>query len=126
MDATKPYKFIGFGAMDVTKAYKFIGFGAMERPQKQQVNPPMWFKSGKSHTGGSGDRFEPCRWFSRTGGYSCLQIKHPQQQIHVAPITTYSMLRNGASGPKIGRRSGFWPDWCRENTEIGPGSVASR
>ena len=26
---TKPYKFIGFGAMDVTKPYKFIGFGAM-------------------------------------------------------------------------------------------------
>ena len=29
MDVTKPYKFIGFGAMDVTKPYKFIGFGAM-------------------------------------------------------------------------------------------------
>ncbi len=28
MDVTKPYKFIGFGAMDVTKPYKFIGFGA--------------------------------------------------------------------------------------------------
>ncbi len=28
-DATKPYKFIGFGAMDATKPYKFIGFGAM-------------------------------------------------------------------------------------------------
>ncbi len=29
MDVTKPYKFIGFGAMDVTKTYKFIGFGAL-------------------------------------------------------------------------------------------------
>ncbi len=28
MDVTKPYKFIGFGAMDVTKPHKFIGFGA--------------------------------------------------------------------------------------------------
>ncbi len=28
MDITKPYKFIGFGAMDITKPYKFIGFGA--------------------------------------------------------------------------------------------------
>ncbi len=28
-DVTKPYKFIGFGAMDVTKPYKFIGFGAL-------------------------------------------------------------------------------------------------
>ena len=27
MDVTKPYKFIGFGAMDVTKPYKFIRFG---------------------------------------------------------------------------------------------------
>ncbi len=27
---TKPYKFIGFGAMDVTKPYKFIRFGAMD------------------------------------------------------------------------------------------------
>ncbi len=27
MDVTKPYKFIGFGAMDATKPYKFIGFG---------------------------------------------------------------------------------------------------
>ncbi len=25
MDVTKPYKFIGFGAMDVTKPYEFIG-----------------------------------------------------------------------------------------------------
>ncbi len=31
MDATKPYKFIGFGAMDATKLYEFIGFGAIER-----------------------------------------------------------------------------------------------
>ncbi len=27
MDATKPYKFIGFGAMDATKPYKFIVVG---------------------------------------------------------------------------------------------------
>ena len=33
MDATKPYKFIGFGAMDVTKPYKFIRFGAMDAPK---------------------------------------------------------------------------------------------
>ncbi len=30
MDVTKPYKFIGFGAMDLTKHYRFIGFGAMD------------------------------------------------------------------------------------------------
>ncbi len=27
---TKPYEFIGFGAMEVTKPYEFLGFGAME------------------------------------------------------------------------------------------------
>ena len=29
MAVTKPYEFIGFGAMAVTKPYEFIGFGAM-------------------------------------------------------------------------------------------------
>ncbi len=29
MDVTKPYKFIGFGAIAITKPYKFIGFGAI-------------------------------------------------------------------------------------------------
>ena len=30
MDVTKPYKFIGLGAMGVTKPYKCIGLGAMD------------------------------------------------------------------------------------------------
>ena len=30
MGVTKPYKFIGCGAMDVTKPYKCIRFGAMD------------------------------------------------------------------------------------------------
>jgi hypothetical protein len=30
MDVTKPYEFIGFGAIDVTKPYEFIGFGAVD------------------------------------------------------------------------------------------------
>ncbi len=29
-DVTKPYEFIGFGAMDVTKPYTFIRLGAMD------------------------------------------------------------------------------------------------
>ncbi len=39
MDATKPYEFIGFGAMDVTKPYEFIGFGAMDatKPYKSRL-----------------------------------------------------------------------------------------
>jgi hypothetical protein len=32
MEATKPYEFIGFGAMEATKPYEFIRFGAMETP----------------------------------------------------------------------------------------------
>jgi hypothetical protein len=30
MEVTKPYRFIGFGAMEFTKAYKFSRLGAME------------------------------------------------------------------------------------------------
>ena len=30
MDATKPYKIIGFGAMDANKPYKIIGLRAMD------------------------------------------------------------------------------------------------
>ncbi len=31
MAVTKPYEFIGFGAMAVTKPYEFTGFGAMAK-----------------------------------------------------------------------------------------------
>ncbi len=31
IEVTKPYRFIGFGAMDVTKPYKFIGFLGSKR-----------------------------------------------------------------------------------------------
>ncbi len=34
MEVTKPYKFIGFGAMEVTKPYKFIRFGAAKAAEK--------------------------------------------------------------------------------------------
>ena len=37
MDATKPYEFIGFGAMDATKPYEFIGFGAMDAPEPYEL-----------------------------------------------------------------------------------------
>ncbi len=35
MDVTKPYEFIGFGAMDVTKPHEFIGVGAMDVTKNQ-------------------------------------------------------------------------------------------
>ena len=37
MDVTKPYKFIGFGAMAVTKPYKVTGFGAMAATKPYKV-----------------------------------------------------------------------------------------
>ncbi len=40
MDVTKPYEFIGFGAMDVTKPCEFRGFGAPEDPGKVPVG--LW------------------------------------------------------------------------------------
>ncbi len=36
-DATKPYEFIGFGAMDATKPYEFIGFGASKQLRNLKV-----------------------------------------------------------------------------------------
>ncbi len=47
MDATKPYEFIGFGAMDAAKPYEFIGFGAMDaaKPYEVRVSRPCLHKS---------------------------------------------------------------------------------
>jgi hypothetical protein len=52
MDVTKPYEFIGFGAMDVTKPYEFIGFGAMDVTKPYTIirfgvmDVPDWWLSG--------------------------------------------------------------------------------
>ncbi len=52
MDATKPYEFIGFGAMDATKPYEFIGcgadFGAGSRP-KPNADEPKPRAEGSGH-----------------------------------------------------------------------------
>ena len=39
MDVTKPYEFIGFGAMDVTKPYEFIGFLDVRRSHEGLLGP---------------------------------------------------------------------------------------
>jgi hypothetical protein len=36
-------------------------FWGPERPERKQLNTPILRKPGKSHTGGSGDRFKPYR-----------------------------------------------------------------
>ncbi len=54
MDVTKPYEFIGFGAMGVTKPYEFIGFGASAAKQKNELRGSIvprllnWFLWGRS------------------------------------------------------------------------------
>ncbi len=39
LDITKPYEFIGFGAIDITKTYEFIGFGAMDVLKQMSATP---------------------------------------------------------------------------------------
>ncbi len=48
MDVTKPYEFIGFGAMDVTKPCEFIGFGAADIPRKANPMPYQALTSSSS------------------------------------------------------------------------------
>jgi hypothetical protein len=50
MEGTKPFNFIGFGAMDVTKPYEFIGFEAMDGPKPYEFigfGGPEWRTSKK-------------------------------------------------------------------------------
>ncbi len=51
MDATKPYKFIGFGTMDATKPYKFIGFGAMDATRSASEPVQKWVDGAHHHLG---------------------------------------------------------------------------
>ncbi len=52
MDATKPYEFIGFGAMDATKPYEFIGFGAMDATTLFPVSRPLPYDNDRSTLNG--------------------------------------------------------------------------
>ncbi len=52
MDVTKPFEFIGFGAMDVTKPHEFIEFGSRVAPTfKNQV--PTLRRSSRSRARGA-------------------------------------------------------------------------
>ena len=56
MDVTKPYEFIGFGAMDVTKPYEFIGFETIasgSHPKTRRLprkGPPTGARGPKART----------------------------------------------------------------------------
>jgi hypothetical protein len=73
MDAAKTYKFIGFGAMDVAKPYKFIGFVAVCTSFLAQTFPNPIQKP----------------YLRKSGRASSLSIT----------VTSYCMLRNNALGP---------------------------
>ncbi len=46
MDVTKPYEFIGFGAMDVTKPYEIIGFGGVSKSNAETKASEAGFDPG--------------------------------------------------------------------------------
>ncbi len=84
VDVTKPCEFIGFGAMDVTKPYEFIGFGTPDGAQHMDEFPAPWGPEVYPQPRGvveSHARAVPATWWWIDIG--CV----------------YSMLRNGASGP---------------------------
>ncbi len=58
MDVTKPYDFIGFGAMDVTKPYEFIGFGPAGRWQPS-TRGVRGARAPQNEAGGSGGATAP-------------------------------------------------------------------
>ncbi len=60
MDVTKPYEFIGFGAMDVTKPDEFIGFWAMD-----VTNPYEFIRFGSSPSAPQPNVAGPVRRLSR-------------------------------------------------------------
>ena len=73
----------------------FFCWGA-ERPEKQQLNPPVLCKPGEPRIGESGDRFEPYRWFSPTGGCSCLRLPS---------LNDTFIIFNCGSGPENGHET---------------------
>ncbi len=47
VDVTKPYEFMGFGAIDVTKPFKSIRFGAIDVAKPHES---IWFEASMSPT----------------------------------------------------------------------------
>ena len=90
MDVTKPYEFIGFGAMDVTKPHEFIVFGAMD------VTKPHEFRGF-----GAMDVTKPHEfiWFWAINCRPvCLQFIRPAGQI--SSTTGQNRPRTGQAWPK--------------------------
>ncbi len=102
---TKPYKFIGFGAMDVTKPYKFIGFGAMD------VTKPY-----KSIGFAAKDVTKPYKFI----GFGAMDVTKPYKFIGFGPLPPqcpgYRSPRKDRSalnaGVRVPLRAGLWAP-CR-------------
>ncbi len=86
MDVTKPYDFIGFGAMDVTKPYKFIGFGAMD----VTGGTPSGYPS--LEVGCPSGQLSAFRPQPRTAAYGPCRV-HPAVLGHEACMSPYAELR---------------------------------
>ncbi len=54
VDVATPSKFIGFGAMDVTKPYRFIGFGALSAGREVVATAAVSMFAGTGGEGTSG------------------------------------------------------------------------
>ncbi len=87
MDVTKPYKFIGFGAIHSPNTYKFIGLGAIHGPKTYKfigfgaIHGPIPFKL-----------IVPIDRRAEVGDHIG----------HLEGVRVNSMLHSGASGPEIG------------------------
>jgi hypothetical protein len=109
MDATKPYKFIGFGAMDATKPYKFIGFGALDLvflcfPDRSMVSRKIARAkprgAARRTLGGEGGRGPETFDFRSIGPLTNPQEATPQDPLRSA-LRRGPFVRNRASGPEI-------------------------
>ena len=107
MDVTKPYEFIGFGAMDVTKPYEFIGFGAMDVTKPYEFIGPR----GRGAPATACQQPEQCAapgWHGPGWARDLCRTRHTLCYAIVPP------------GRKSAFQAGFWPDCYRESTDIGP------
>ncbi len=102
MDVTKPYEFIGFGAMDVTKSEPNQGFLGSERSAVALIIPALVRTCGKRLAVASSDAVATMRPSGENSAWSTL---------------CYAIL---LPGRKSAFRARFWPDCDRESTEIGP------
>ncbi len=100
MDATKPYRFIGSGAMDATKPYELIGSGATDA-----TKPYRFIGSGAM------DATKPDRFIGVAGFWKVFYIEN----WHFALDTLRVVNRSPTQASKINHFPGLFDDiwWAR-------------